>query len=183
MKCREAIELSERIRLLELENARLREQLHFFQRTPTLAQGIKGETLIAKLTGGVRTGYSEPHDLTVASGARLEVKISRLNKPNTSATLRWNWHNVLGNSNNKKYDYLVLIGEKDPRYENQYPRDLAYVLFLVPRSDVDHIRTGKNIAINTNLARIRAPRSLALRERLVTAEDRFMNLLRTAEPT
>lgn len=90
MKSHEFNNLSERIRLLELENAALREALDFLRRTPTLAQGLKGETLVAKLTGGVPTGYKDPYDLTIPSGARLEVKYSHLNKPNPSATRRWN---------------------------------------------------------------------------------------------
>ncbi len=181
MKDRETIDLRERIRLLERENALLREERDFFRRTPTLAQGLKGETLIVKLTGGVPTGYKDPHDVTVTSGARLEVKYSHVNAPNRSKTRRWNWHSVLGSANNKRYDYLVLIGEKDPRYDDQYPADLASVFFLLPRSEVDHIKTGEDIAINTNLAAVRAPRSLALTRHLVSAGDRFTNLLGTAE--
>jgi hypothetical protein len=52
--------LCERIRLLERENAQLKKEVEFFRRTPTLAQGLKGETLIASLTRGVRTGYKDP---------------------------------------------------------------------------------------------------------------------------
>jgi hypothetical protein len=169
--------LSERIRLLELENALLRKEVDFFRRTPTLAQGLKGETLIAKLTEGVRTGYKDPHDVTVKSGARLEVKYSHINTPNKSATRRWNWHSVLGMSNNKRYDYLVLVGEKDPRHDDQYPSELDFVFFLVPRSDVDQIKTGEDIAINTNLAAVWARKSLNLMRHLVMAADRFTNLL------
>jgi len=180
MKSHERIKLSERIRLLERENALLRKERDFFRQTPTLAQGLKGETLIAKLTGGVLTGYKDPHDVTVTSGARLEVKYSHINAPNKSKTRRWNWHSVLGMSNNKKYDYLVLVGEKDPRYDDQYPAELDCVFFLVPRSDVDHIKTGKDIAINTNLATVWAPKSLALSRHLVKAADGFTNLLDTA---
>jgi len=84
--------LSERIRLLERENAQLKKEVEFFRRTPTLAQGLKGETLIANLTGGVRTGCKDPHDVTVKSGDRLEVKYSHLNVPNRYGTKRWNWH-------------------------------------------------------------------------------------------
>jgi hypothetical protein len=174
-------ELRERITLLERENALLKEALEFFRRTPTLAQGLKGEALIVKLTSGVPTGYKDPHDVTVASGARLEVKYSHLNAPNRSKTRRWNWHSVLGSARNKKYDYLVLVGEKDPRYADQYPADLAFVFFLVPRPDVDRIRTGEDIAMNTNLAAVRAGSSLALRHHLVTAGDRFTSLVAAAE--
>ncbi len=173
-------ELIKRISLLERENALLRKERDFFRSTPTLAQGLKGETLVATLTGGVLTGYKDPHDVTVTTGARLEVKYSHMNSPNPSATRRWNWHSVLGMSNNKKYEYLVLVGEKDPRYYDQYPAELSCVFFLVPRSEVDNIKTGRNIAINTNLDRVRAPRSLALRRHLVMGADRFTNLLGAA---
>ncbi len=171
------LKLHEQIRLLEREAALLREERDFFRRTPTLARGLKGEMLIVELSGGVPTGYKDPHDVTVASGARLEVKYSHVNVPNKSKTRRWNWQGVLGRANNKKYDYLVLVGEKGPRHDDQYPHDLAVVCFLVPRSDVDHIKTGTDIAINTNLETIRAPRALALRKHLVVAGNRFTNLL------
>jgi hypothetical protein len=172
--------LFEQIRLLERENAKLKKEVEFFRRTPTLAQGLKGETLIANLTGGVRTGYKDPHDVTVKSGDRLEVKYSHLNVPNRYGTKRWNWHSVLGSAHNKKYEYLVLVGEKDLRYENQYPADLAFVFFLVPRADVDDIKTGNDIAINTNLTTVRALKSLALKRHLVMADATFTNLIGTA---
>lgn len=177
----EIVKLRERIRLLERENALLKKERDFFRRTPTLAQGLRGETLIVKLTGGVPTGYKDPHDVTLKGGTRLEVKYSHVNAPNRSKTRRWNWHSVLGSANNKVYDYLVLVGEKDPRYDDQYPAGLASVIFLVPRSDVDQIKTGNDIAISTNLATVRAPRSLALERHLVMAGDRFTDLLNTAE--
>lgn len=183
LRNREIDKLRERIRLLEREIALLKEERDFFRRTPTLAQGLKGETLIVKLTGGVPTGYKDPHDVTVTSGARLEVKYSHVNATNGTKTRRWNWHSVLGSANNKKYDYLVLVGEKDPEYHDQYPADLPSVFFLVPRSEVNLIKTGDDIAINTNLAAIRATttKSLALTRHLVKAHDVFANLLRTAE--
>jgi len=96
MKNREIVKLCERVRLLELENARLKEERDFFRRTPTLAQVLKGETLIAKLTHGVQTGYKDPHDVTVPTGARLEVKYSHLNEQKKTKTKRWNWNSVFG---------------------------------------------------------------------------------------
>lgn len=180
MKNRDTVSLlHKRIGLLEREKAQLRREVEFFRRTPTLAQGLKGETLIANLTGGVRTGYKDPHDVTVKNGDRLEVKYSHVNVPNSSKTKRWNWHSVLGSAHDKEYEYLVLVGEKDPRYRDQYPDGLAFVFFLVPRSDVDHIKTGNDIALNTNLETARALKSLALRRHMVMAEDTFTNLLGT----
>jgi len=177
--CNLAMHLSEQIRLLERENAQLKKEVEFFRTTPTLAQGLRGETLIANLTGGLRTGYKDSHDVTVKSGDRLEVKFSHLNMPNRSRTKRWNWGKVLGSAQNKKYEYLVLVGEKDLRYEDQYPANLAFVFFLVPRSDVDDIKTGNDIAINTNLATARATKSFALKRHLVTDEAAFKSLLGT----
>lgn len=181
MKCQECVSLSKRIREIEQENALLTKERDFFRRTPTLAQGLKGETLVATLTEGVLTGYKDPHDIIVKSGESLEVKYSHINAPNGSATRRWNWHSVLGMSNNKKYDYLILVGEKDARYVAQYPAELTCVFFLVPRSDVDQIKTGNDIAINTNLEKITAAKSKALRRFLVTKPDEFTSLIATAE--
>ena len=94
MKNLDVIRLRERVRSLEHENALLKQERDFFRQTPTLAQGLKGETLIAQLTGGILTGYKDPHDVTVKSGDRLEVKYSHLNVPGNSKTRRWNWHSV-----------------------------------------------------------------------------------------
>jgi hypothetical protein len=118
--------------------------------------------------------------LTVKCGDRLEVKYSHLNVPNRSRTKRWNWHSVLGRSDNKKYEYLVLVGEKDLRYENQYPGDLPFVFFLVPRSDVDDIKTGNDIALSTNLAEVRAVKSQALKRHLVKDGTTFTKLFISA---
>lgn len=182
MDDREIADLRERIRDLERQSALLKKERDFFRRTPTLAQGLKGETLIANLTGGVRTGYKDSHDITINNGAHLEVKYSHINVPSTSKTTRWNWHSPLGISNNKEYEYLVLVGEKDPRYEAQYPADLPSVCFLVPRRDVEPIMTGKDIALSTNLETVRARKSEALKRCLVVSADEFTRLLDNAEP-
>lgn len=159
MKSSDIVTLRERVAFLEHQNKQLREERDLLRRTPTLAQGLKGETLIVHLTGGIPTGYKDPHDVTVKNGDRLEVKYSHLNAPGKSKTKRWNWHSVFGAANNNQYEYLVLIGEKDLRYEDQYPASLPFVFFLVPRPDVDRIKTGTDIAINTNLATAMASRT------------------------
>ena len=104
--------LIERIRLVERENAQLKKEVEFFRRTLTLAQGLKGETLIANLTGGVRTGYKDPHDVTIKSGDRLEVKYSHVNVPGRSKTKRWNWHSVLGAHRIRSTTTLYWSGRK-----------------------------------------------------------------------
>jgi hypothetical protein len=122
------------------------------------------------------------YDLNAGNSCGLPVSFYTAElSPNRSKTRRWNWHSVLGSRNNKAYEYLVLIGEKDPQHEEQYPADLDPVFFLVPRSDVDDIKTGNDIAINTNLAKVRVERSLALQRHLVTAGDMFTSLLGNVE--
>jgi hypothetical protein len=63
-------------RILELER-----ELVFLKTHPTIAQGLKGETIIAKLTHGIATTYAEAHDLVVGQDIRIEVKFSKLNTP------------------------------------------------------------------------------------------------------
>lgn len=70
------------------------------------------------------------------------------------------------------------MGEKDQRYEAQYPPDLPYVCFLVPRLDVDTIKsTGNCVALNTNLATARAYKSEALKRYLVRSREHFTELI------
>src|SRR5438445_38697 len=141
-KDEEIIRLKIRVAALEKHNQLLKEELSFLKTFPTLAQGLKGEVLVAKLTGGTVTGYAVRHDVEVKTGDRLEVKYSHVNVQNATKTGRWNWYNLLGRlDKGKEYDYLVLVGDKDPRYDPQYPIDLPYVFFLVPRSDVGNIKS------------------------------------------
>jgi hypothetical protein len=61
---------------------------------------------------------------------------------------------VLGsNDRGGGYDFLVLTGEKDPRFVSKYADDLEFVFFLVPRNAVDVIKSkgrthGSMIRIN-----------------------------------
>ena len=176
----ELFRLMDKVRALERENEILKKELAFLRTFPALAQGIKGETLVAQLTGGVLTGYAESHDVSVTNGDRLEVKYSHLNDPNRSKTRRWNWNSPLGRRDEKDYSFLILVGEKDPRFEDQYPPDLAFVFFLVPRADVWYIKTGSNIALNTNLRTANAAKSEALKQYLVRSGATFKNLFSSA---
>jgi hypothetical protein len=154
-------QLQQRIAELESENARLKKEVDFLKLHPTIAQGIKGETLVAQLTDGTITSYAESYDVRTRDGLRLEVKFSKLNQPmKVAPTLRWNWSKPLGwLDKGKDYHYLLLIGEKDPRYLDQYPDGSPYVYFLVPIQSVSVVmnkgRTiGGAIAITTNLAKL-----------------------------
>ena len=57
---------------------------------------------------------------------------------------------------------------------------VPFVFFLVPRQDVDLIKTGTDIAINTNLATAKASKSAVLKRHLVVAKNTFENLFGTA---
>jgi hypothetical protein len=174
--------LKEQLLSCRSDSELLRKELDFLKTFPTLAQGIKGETLVAQLAGGVITGYAESHDVTVHNGARLEVKYSHLNRPGRSKTRRWGWSSLLGKQNRKEYDFLVLIGEKDPRYEAQYPGDLPYVFFLVPRGEVKKIRNPAIVALNTNLETANAQESEDLKRHLVVSGATFQTLLENLRP-
>ena len=170
----EILRLNERILELEKENEALKKRLRF-------ARGVPAEIFVAELADGVRTtGYKDRYDVTTKSGLRIEVKQSHLNSPGSAKTKRWNWDRLLGLNETKKYDFLALVGEKDLRYEAQYPK-LEYVCFLVPRRDVDTIKsTGNCIALNTNLETARAYKSRALISYLVRSREHFTELIARA---
>lgn len=123
--------LRERVFALEAE-------LKVLRRHPTLAAGMRGEQLAAAALNGVLSTANAGHDMHLASGSTIEVKTSALTRPlpNTSS-LRWVWTKVLGSSGGKRYDYLLLIGDADPRFQTAYKDPASpYVFFLVPFDDV-----------------------------------------------
>ncbi|PKO87453.1 MAG: hypothetical protein CVU18_10640 [Betaproteobacteria bacterium HGW-Betaproteobacteria-12] len=157
----EGLVLKQRLVDLELENARLKEELEFLKTHPSIAQGIKGETLIATLVDGRLTAYSQSYDIATADGLRIEVKYSKLNQPmKSSPTRRWNWSKPLGwLDKGKDYHFLLLVGEKDPRYLLNYPDQTPYVYFLVPIQDVLSVMdkgksVGGMVQITTNLYKL-----------------------------
>ena len=175
--------LKEALLACEQEKQRLREELSFLMEFPAVAQGLKGEDLVARYTGGIVTGHKDSHDVVIKDGARIEVKFSRLNTQAHKKTKRWNWIRPLGQNESKEYDWLVLMGDKDPRYEEQYPVELPYVFFMIPRNSIDDIRSnGKlSVALNTNLATAKAPQSVALKRYLVRSATDFKELLASCE--
>lgn len=140
--------LRERIRMLERE-------VEFLRSHPALAQGLKGERLICDLTGSTATQLNASFDLTSKVGLKIEVKLSKLHTPVKAApsTKRWTWTKPMGwLDKGKDYDYLILLGEKDLRYQDQYLDDSPYVAFIVPLGDVPAIcSVGRTIGANVNL--------------------------------
>lgn len=100
------------------------------------------EANVARWTGGrVMKSYDAGYDVVARSGARIEVKFSKLNQPNkVRDSFRWNWTNILGNASalRKDYDYLVLVGQKDDRFAGDYPIiDGAFVVFAIHRDEIE----------------------------------------------
>ncbi len=169
------------IALLREENLALRSRVADLEREvellkthPTLAQGLKGETLIAQLTGGELTGYAGACDVVIDGEVKIEVKFSKLNVPAPgSSTRRWNWSKPLGWKNRgKDFDFLLLVGDKDPRFPTQYPDDSPYVFFLLPRNEVEAVMTkggsiGSSTQITTNLSKALSAASQALKKHMV----------------
>jgi len=157
---------------------RLEREVHFLRTHHVFAQGLKGETLVATLTGGLLSSFAEKYDVKIGGEVTIEVKFSKLNAPVPGrSTRRWNWSKPLGyKDKGKTFDFLVLIGEKDDRFPNQYLDDSPYIFFLVPKEDVPNIMTrgaimGANVQINTHLASARSTASLALKRFIVPEAD------------
>jgi hypothetical protein len=161
--------LALRMRIVVLEK-----EVEFLKTHPSIAQGIRGETLVARITGGVIGAYADQHDILVGQRVKIEVKFSKLNSPNSRAsTKRWNWSKPLGwQDKGKDYDFLLLVGEKDLRFTAQYLDESPYVFFLVPRSEVlavmsSGVAIGANVQIISNLAKAKSASSIAIQHHMV----------------
>jgi hypothetical protein len=127
--------------------------------------------LIASVIRGAVTAAGCAHDMVcVDAGLRIEIKLSQLNVAiRGRGTQRWAWTKVFGESGNKKYDRLVLVGVADERFRTQYrdPR-VPYVFFDIPFPRVGAlcvpVQSGryKAIFLTTNPASIRSFRSKTL---------------------
>jgi hypothetical protein len=174
--------LRNRIRQLERE-------VEFLRFHPALSQGLKGERLICDLTEGLVTKLNSSFDLTSKSGLKVEIKFSKLHTPEKAApnTKRWTWSKPLGwLDKGKDYDYLILVGEKDDRYPQQYLDASPYVAFMIPIGLVPNIATsgraiGANVNLTTNLRSVRSPASKIIIENMKSMEL-INELLKTARP-
>ena len=148
---------------LRSENGELRQRvsqlekmLAVFDRHPTLAQGIRGETIIARAINGALTSHNASCDVIVPStNLRVEVKYSGLNDAIrgriTKKTYRWAWANPFGENGNKVFDRLLLVGEADTRNRDKYRDPTSpYVFFDVPFGDI------MPLTITTNNGRFRS---------------------------
>lgn len=171
-------DLKQENELLKARVTHLEKELAFLRMHTVFLQGMKGETLVAELTGGELTAFAAEHDIVTASKVTLEVKFSKLNTPVAgSSTRRWNWSKPLGwKDKGKEFDFLILVGEKDARFSDQYLDDSPYIFFLIPRSRVAEISTqgktiGANVQITTNLSKAQSAASMALKQFIVPASS------------
>jgi hypothetical protein len=130
-------------------------EVEFLRAHPTISQGLKGERIVCSVTQGMMTKYAERYDVKLRNEITLEVKYSKLNTPvSTSPTRRWNWGRPLGSGNGKVYDFLVLLGEKDWRFQDQWVDESPYMTFLIPFASVPLLMSeGKRegmISLSTN---------------------------------
>lgn len=153
MKSNEGLKL--RIQELEARVSQLEREIEFLRLHPTFAQGLKGERFICSITHGVATKLNSRFDILVKEQIKLEVKFSKLNTPEKKAhsTRRWSWSKPMGwLDKGKDYDFLILVGERDYRFDTQYLDDTPFVTFLVPAEKVPTIIVrGSTIGANVNL--------------------------------
>jgi hypothetical protein len=154
---------------LREENQILREQVAFLQGHPTLAKGLKGESIVAKLVHGAMMARNAPYDVLARRGGfRLEVKYSGLLEAVRGCrTRRWVWTKLFGESGKKAYHRLILVGLADQRFSRMYKDSRApFVLFDVPITEVAElsVSAGKYRAIHltTNPLTARSVRSSKL---------------------
>jgi hypothetical protein len=154
---------------LEKENVALKNENNALKKRIEFARGGPVEELIKEWTEGKITKYKDRYDVMTKNGTHLEIKYSKVHTLKNSVR-RWTWHNILGM---KEFDYLVLAGVKDQAYE--YP-DLPFVLFVVPRSNMNDIMSGSNgLSLNTNLDIERANnlKAVLLKPYLARSQNEF----------
>lgn len=164
----------------------LEAELFFLKTHNVFQQGIKGESLVCMLTEGVLTKFAQEFDVVLKNQVKIEVKFSKLNEPVLgSPTRRWNWSKPLGwKDKGKDFDFLLLVGDKDKRYPNQYLDNSPYVYFLVPKQYIPEIVTkgkaiGANVQITTNLSTAKSKPSMAIKKFMVE-ESAINELQKTA---
>ena len=148
--------LKSEIAELKSENARLKALLDDLRMDPAKDAGRMAEIVVRNLIGGASRHYGSHYDIKVGA-YKIEVKYSKVNRPNSQypQSGRWNWSNI--KVARGSYHFLVLLGEKDVSFPDQYlDTDTTpygkYVCFFIPWEDVAELMSeGKaRIDINTD---------------------------------
>lgn len=177
MALAESADLIVENRELKRRIAALEEQISFLKDHPTLAEGMRGERLVAKSINGTLTNYGAAHDIELPSGILIEVKSSRLNMPvRNSSTLRWAWSKVLGTKGLKRFHFLLLIGEADPNHRRYYKDpDCPFVFFLVPYDEVSALTTQRTsipgIQLTTNPLKAKSAGAALFKRHQMTVQE------------
>jgi hypothetical protein len=179
IKDRSIVELTQRVR--ELEN-----KFHDLMSHPKIVAGLKGESLVIRLAEGVKAKQGASYDVILKDGSKVEVKYASCHIPNPAypeSTKRWFWHRIFGNKRMKDYKYLVLIGEKDVRFQSSYKDDSPFVFFLVDSNIIDEVVTNDSrgsiyLTTNPNSARSKRAKLLwQVRKMTEEMEEFFENVL------
>jgi hypothetical protein len=158
---------------LVIENEQLRREIEFLRGHPSIARGIKGETLIAQLLSAKRSMPGSGHDIaTNGKGLLLEVKYSGLLSIMTDRPIkRWVWTKLFGELGQKKFDRLLLIGDIDYRFRDYYADpNSPYVMFDLPYDEAVDIARGilpgrrSRVELTTNPITVKSWRAKVLFE-------------------
>lgn len=181
-------ELQATITALSQENDALRHNITVLERQIHVGAALRAESLIARLTGGRLSVNNEGHDVHLENiDILLEVKFSRLNiadKRKKNPTSRWAWHKIFGSGGMKRYDRLVLIGEKDERYAQFYlEKNRPVVVFDIPYDEVQQytIKTSvrshemRSIQLSTNPRTVFSAASKLFQRHQTTLRDLEIN--------
>ena len=112
--------LSRIISKLEKENKSLREKIMFFESCGSKQNGLNAELLIAEIINGKLTEkHKEGYDILTQNNEKIEVKYGTLKYVDPEKHGKkypyWQWVNLLGHNDNKKYDYAILMAEVGSR--------------------------------------------------------------------
>lgn len=162
---------------LKKEVTLLKEQLAFHKRHQPKQTANDGEKFVRDLLGGEFSSHNAAHDLVVGK-KRFEIKASNWssvdNKKPLSST-RWIWHRILGNTGQKIYDRLILLGKVDARHSAKYlDLDSPYVIFDIPIERAKSFLSNTTppfINVTTNPDSQRTSKGKLLWEFQITSED------------
>lgn len=186
MHCAECLKKDKKITKLTQKIKELKSKFYELSSHPKMIAGLKGESLIVRIAKGVKSKQNASYDVVLQDGSKVEVKFANLHTPNpVSPTSRWLWHRVYGNKKMKDYRYLVLIGEKDTRYQSIEEDNSHFVFFLLSSTQIDEVTTNDprgSIYLTTNPRTIRNRRGRILwrcRKKAHEMEEFFKNVVIT----
>lgn len=139
--CHRCLLRDKRIQKLKLQLLNLQKKYDEIASHPMLRAGLQGENLIVRIAKGKKSKNGASFDLKLRNGDRVEVKYSKPTIPVPGYPCRrWVWSRVFGNKRMKRYEYLVLIGEKpESDEEGQQSNKNRFVYFLLKKNEVNKV--------------------------------------------